>query len=382
VKRPLRIALWLLAPPVVLLLAAELAAGFTHAGNAAIYVADPDLFLVRKPDQHGYTMGNGVWSACHINRHGLRGEDLPEPRPPGERWVLCVGDSFTFGGGLEDHEAWPQQLQALLGPPESSGVRVLNGGALGWDTRWQRRYLEARALRDLQPDVVVLGWNWNDLNVNPGQDTGLQYVRLFLEAEGTWLEPFGRSAFLRETHLFRWFYMRARMSTDIPSDQVLLRRFEEYGRAMTSVAIDPELRCAEARRARFGDAPPDMPFWESTDTPVWRMVRGELAGIRESCEAHGAAFALAMLPEPSWDGPGAYPAAERLAALLDALGVPWVDVQEAFLGRGPRGAAVGRREDLWQRFDPVHPTAEGQLLQAEAVARLLREHGLVPAAPP
>lgn len=381
-KRPLRIALWLLATPVLLLLAAEVAASFTRAGNAAIYVADPDLHLVRKPDQHGWTSGNGIWNRCHINRHGLRGDDLPEPRPAGERWVLCLGDSFTFGGGLDDHEAWPQQLQGLLGAPEASGVRVLNGGALGWDTRWQRRYLETRGLRDLRPDVVVLGWNWNDLNVDPKLDTGEQYVRTFLEAEGTWLAPFGRFTLLRESHLFRWLYVRARSGDVVPSDEVLQRRFQEYGRVMQAAALEPEQRCAEARQRRFGDAPPDLTFWESTDTPVWRMVRAELAAMQQACAAQGATFAVAMLPEPSWEGPGAYPPRERLAALLDALGVPWVDVQADFLGRGPRGAAVGRREELWQRHDPVHPTAEGQRVQAEAVAALLRERGLAPAAPP
>jgi lysophospholipase L1-like esterase len=382
VKRPLRIALWLLAAPALLLLAAEVAASFTRAGNAAIYVPDPDLYLVRKPDQHGYTRGNGVWSECHINRHGLRGEDLPDPRPPGERWVLCLGDSFTFGGGLDDDEAWPHRLQELLGAPGASGVRVLNGGALGWETRWQRCYLEVRALPDLGPDVVVLGWNWNDLNVDPDFDTGPQYVRTLLGAEGTWLAPFGGIAVLRESHLFRWFYARARGGDVVPSAAVLQRRFEEYGRAMESAAVDPERRCADARRRRFGDAPPDMGFWESTDTPVWRMVRAELSAMQQACAARGVSFAVAMLPEPTWDGPGAYPPAERLAALLDALGVPWVDVQEDFLRRGPRGDAIGRREDLWQRHDPMHPTAEGQFVQAEAVAALLRERGLVAAAPP
>ncbi|HTE06566.1 MAG TPA: hypothetical protein VK824_10240, partial [Planctomycetota bacterium] len=81
-----RTALLSIACLVLLALAGEIAASFTQAGNGAYFVEDKDLFIVRKPDLHGYTLGDGRWNECHINRQGLRGEDLPEPRPEGERW--------------------------------------------------------------------------------------------------------------------------------------------------------------------------------------------------------------------------------------------------------------------------------------------------------
>ena len=62
---------------------------------------------------------------------------------------------------------------------------------------------------------------------------------------------------------------------------------------------------------------------------------------------------------------------------LDDHGIPWVDVQADFMGRDGQGVPRGRRDDLWLPHDPVHPTAEGQRIMAEAVTGLLRREQLV-----
>ncbi|HEX5010934.1 MAG TPA: GDSL-type esterase/lipase family protein [Planctomycetota bacterium] len=375
-KRALKITSLVAGALLLLLLAAELLASFTPSGNAAPYVEDPVMLCVRKPDTEGYSWGNGRWIACHINKQGLRGEDLPVPRDPAESWVLCVGDSFTFGGGVETAEAWPQQMQGLLGAPEQSGVRVLNGGANGWSTHWQRVWLEQRALDEFDPDVVVLGWNWNDLNgAEGGPDDALKG---FIHAEGTWLQPFAQFELLRESHLFRWFFSRRISSGDErPTDAQLRKRLQNYKATMDRIAVEPETKLLPVRARLFGDGPTDEEFWRSTDTQAWKAAREELGRMRDLCAARGAVFVVAMLPEPSWFGTGTYPGVARLGSMLDALGVPWVDLMPAFMGHGPDGSPQGRDPDLWLRYDPVHPTPEGQALFAEAVARLLREKDLL-----
>ena len=40
--------------------------------------------------------------------------------------ILAVGDSFTFGDEVNDHEAWPAQLEQLL------SHHVINGGVFGY----------------------------------------------------------------------------------------------------------------------------------------------------------------------------------------------------------------------------------------------------------
>jgi lysophospholipase L1-like esterase len=54
-----------------------------------------------------------------------------------------------------------------------------------------------------------------------------------------------------------------------------------------------------------------------------------------------------------------------------------VDLMPEFLEHKPDGSLEGRSTKLWLRYDPVHPTPEGQALFAEAVARLLREKDLL-----
>jgi lysophospholipase L1-like esterase len=371
-KRWIKIPLVVLASAVVVLLLAELAASFTAEGNAAIFVEDEQLHLVRKPDNHGYTWGDGRWIACRINAVGLRGEDLPATRDPDEVRVLCVGDSFTFGGGVEEHEAWPQQLQALLGPPEDSGVRVMNGGANGWDTAWHRLYLEARGLSDTDADVVLLGWNWNDLNAAP--NAGPDAVEHFIKARGSWLSAFADWPGLRDTHLYRWLYARSMGMGRALTEQQLARQLVDYRKTIVRLAVQPEQKLADARRKRYGDAPPDESFWTGTDTKEWALVRREITAIAALCRERGVTFAVAMLPEPSWRGADTFPGVERFGAMLDALGVPWVDCQPDFNGKGWDS---GPDHGLWLTNDPVHPKPEGQALFAERARELLTENDLL-----
>lgn len=348
-------------------------ASTTRAGNAAYFIEDPELHVVRATGIDGYTIGDAHWISARINADGMRGADLPSERDPSERWILCVGDSFTFGGGVETDEAWPQQMQAVLGPPEQSKVRVLNGGANGWDTPWQRLYLEKRGLPRFRPAVVVLGFNWNDLEIT--QDAPEQAKRFFIRCEQSkLLRPFARFDFIRESHLFRLFHAKVMGSENVPKDDEIAKWIVEYRQKRQIQAIDPELRAAEFRRRRFGTNPPDLEFWKTTDTPEWKQIREELTRIQVLCQANGTKFMVAMLPEPTWDGPGTFPAVERLASLLDSIGVPWVDVQPDFLPR-PATSKDWKKSDLWLRYDPFHPTARGQRIFAEVIARKLNQLG-------
>src|SRR5262249_43212434 len=152
---------------------------------------------------------------------------------------------------------------------------------------------------------------------------------------------------------------------------------QSYKATMDKIAVEPELKLLPMREKRFGDGAPSEEFWKATDTPAWKVAREELGRIRDLCAARGVAFVVAMLPEPSWEGTGTYPPVDRLGSMLDALGVPWVDLMPEFLGHKPDGSSEGRAANLWLRYDPVHPTPEGQAMFAQAVAKLLREHQLL-----
>ncbi len=87
-------------------------------------------------------------STASINSIGLRG---PEPRlDPAAIRILCLGDSFTFGLGVDDDEAYPAVLQNLLG----ERFEVFNVGVPGHGNDESRVMLE-RLAPTLSPDLVI-----------------------------------------------------------------------------------------------------------------------------------------------------------------------------------------------------------------------------------
>lgn len=134
---------------------------------------DRDLIWAPPPNLHDFrveTMFDGnvntaVPQAFRVstNSHGLRGAALA---PSGTRKrILAVGDSTTFGLGVNDEEAWPAQLQRLLNArsPEPH-YEVLNAGVTGYTAFQCLHYLLKRGF-DLAPDLVVV------TSGNNGSDT-------------------------------------------------------------------------------------------------------------------------------------------------------------------------------------------------------------------
>ena len=99
------------------------------------------------------------------NAHGFRGEDLPRKKSPGQLRIACLGDSFTFGWGVNDDETWPARLEVELGE-RGIDAEVMNFGVEGYHTVQEVALLEHRALR-FDPDLVLLGYYVNDVNVDP-----------------------------------------------------------------------------------------------------------------------------------------------------------------------------------------------------------------------
>ncbi|MGH9465107.1 MAG: SGNH/GDSL hydrolase family protein [Thermoanaerobaculia bacterium] len=99
-------------------------------------------------------------TAVVTNRLGLRDVEIG-PKAPGVVRVLVLGDSYTFGYGVEAAEAYPQVLAALA-REAALPVESVNAGIPSYSPT-----LEALWLRDLglslSPDVVVLGLDMSDL---------------------------------------------------------------------------------------------------------------------------------------------------------------------------------------------------------------------------
>lgn len=120
------------------------------------YPAVPDARLgyVPKP---GYQGEENHWGTrVAIDEQGFRKNG---PGPQGERWVLAVGDSFTFGDQVDDDATWPAALERKLGRP------VKNGGVFGYS--FVQAVLRAEELLPRHPfDTLVVSLIAGDLDRN------------------------------------------------------------------------------------------------------------------------------------------------------------------------------------------------------------------------
>ncbi|RMF65467.1 MAG: SGNH/GDSL hydrolase family protein, partial [Calditrichaeota bacterium] len=102
-----------------------------------------------------------------INEDGFRdAKPHPMPKPPGVTRVLLLGDSFTFGQGVDYDQTWPVLVEKKMSAKDGTHrVDLVKAGMQGMDTRSE--YL---LMKELVPkydcDVVVIAFLINDLYTN------------------------------------------------------------------------------------------------------------------------------------------------------------------------------------------------------------------------
>lgn len=284
----------------------------------ATMVFDPDLFWVLKPNLREFRVAGAIRDTpidftITTNSRGLRGG--PTESKGSAIRILALGDSCTFGVGVANHETWPAQLQTLL---QEDGDRrrceVINAGVPGYTAFQGLRYLEQHGW-DLEPDLVVACFGYNDKETWASRSDAQTARRL---AAGQWEAP------LMHSRLY-----------------VGLRRMIHRKR-MTSAAR-PEKGRPRLSADEFHDA---------------------LGEIKARCDARGVPLIYVVWPVRGqilqrYAELGAYQ--PIVARTSRESGAPLVDLVDAFLkAPGP----------LF--LDHVHANAHGCRIAAEAIAARVR----------
>lgn len=117
----------------------------------------------RFKDGDFYTLerGEGYPPSEETNVDGLRDATRAVETREGLTRIVILGDSVTYGHGLDASQAFPQVLERNL-RLEGRDVEVFNMGLPGWSTR-QERIAYERIARKYKPDAVVLAVCLNDL---------------------------------------------------------------------------------------------------------------------------------------------------------------------------------------------------------------------------
>ncbi len=116
-----------------------------------------------------YVLRPGVFTTdwggrFRINSLGTRG---PEPD---HSYVLCLGDSCTFGTGVKEDSAYP----ALLDPRPGA---VINAGIPGYNSFLGWQWLRHSHILDRHPRLVTIYYGWNDHRKAAAPERVFYYLR-------------------------------------------------------------------------------------------------------------------------------------------------------------------------------------------------------------
>lgn len=147
--------------------------------------------------------------------------------------ILALGDSFTFGVGVELNDSYLSLLERMLND-NTKGKRysIIKAGVIGYSIYNERVYLEKKGL-NYKPNMVIVQFWWDDLGVDrityladtgfltTGKITNFANFRLFLN------RYFRSYAFLRRlfTRKFNRAIFANKMQTELENEDILKNKF-------------------------------------------------------------------------------------------------------------------------------------------------------------
>lgn len=127
------------------------------ATGPTVFRTDPILGPLPQPGWRGTMPGD---FSVEIDANGFRGDGLAAPEAPRAR-VAFLGDSCTFGWGLDTSETFIAQLDARMRADGDPPIELINAAIPGHSAVLGAQILVDRVL-PLQPDIVVLGFSANN----------------------------------------------------------------------------------------------------------------------------------------------------------------------------------------------------------------------------
>ncbi len=231
--------------------------------------------------QPGVVKTGHMWGGAEpsrVNSHGWRDAETTFEKPPGTKRIVVLGDSFTFGVGVDARDRYTEVLEGM-----TSDLEVLNLGMNAVGTDQELLYLETDGLR-YAPDIVVCAFfEGNDLS-------DVSYER-----NSFWPKPY--------------YLLQAGELVLVPparSWDVRLRMCGYLGEALYRIVQGSTSYRVVA------------PEWKDRDTLP--LLVALITRMDADAKASGARFALFLIR--SLDRPGA---ADPLAAALARSGIPVLD---------------------------------------------------------
>jgi lysophospholipase L1-like esterase len=311
-------------------------------------IAHSYIGYLQTPNATGVIVGRDFQGTFHTDGHGFR-NSWPWPDHAD---IVTLGDSVTFGYGVEDGEAWPALLAQAF--PQ---LHVINLGLIGASPEQYVRVYETFGL-PLRPKLVVVGF----LASNDFLDNMLFHQWVQAGAHGNYLvwRDFDRHGPVK-SFLLRHSYLIA----------LLLQTRDVYQSWWGS---EPRL-LALGPTARVQLRPSVFRAWAQNATPEnrgFQAVVRALARLHALTTAQGAQILIVLQPAKEQVylpmlGEAVPDLSTPFRAALAAHGLPSIDLFPAFWHH------AAAREALFFETDS-HPNRQGYRLIAQEIAAYLTLH--------
>jgi lysophospholipase L1-like esterase len=277
-----------------------------YARALKIDAGNPLIGHVHRPGAEARLMNTTVT----INSAGFRDDEYALERNARRR-IILLGDSLTFGWGVEKEESFEHLLEQQL--DARSPTELINFAAGNYNTVQQVNLFLEKGLA-YQPDQVIVFYFIND-------------------AEG--VPKRSRFPWLGSVRVVTFYWSRIK---------ALVARFSE------SAGYE------EWYEALYRD-----------DAEGWRAAQRAFLQLREVCAAHDIALQVVLLPELHELVDYPFEAEHSaVSGFLEANGIRSLDLTPFFAGETDP-------QSLWVAADDAHPNAEAHRRIAEYSLDFIRE---------
>lgn len=114
------------------------------------YHFDPILGWAHDPDNHGVLRRSEFSNDININRYGMRYRDIPIDPSENKVRVAVMGDSFTWGIGVQDSDRFTERTEGIT----SNKFELLNFGVSGYGPL--QHLLNLDHVLKFKPKIVLL----------------------------------------------------------------------------------------------------------------------------------------------------------------------------------------------------------------------------------
>jgi lysophospholipase L1-like esterase len=283
-----------------------------------------------------------------INSQGYRGQEYPRQKAPGTRRVVILGDSITFGYGVEEKDSYPAILQPMIG----AGSQVINRGVSGYGLD-QEFLLFQREVLQQRPDLVIVGFSAGDIyDSTCSTRFGIPkpYFKLVNGQLILHRPPAEFSKVNDSDILFRGKPFQAFLFARFHLYRLLFYRFSPIMKK-DHVSIE-EMTVMEGARVAAAIA------------KSWKKI----------CDENGVRLLFLVIPQEDWLKNSASSKAFKsghasAVEILEDAGISYLDLWDPF--------AANYGQGLFLKGDNVHPNRKGNEIIAQKVRKRLQDDKLL-----